>query len=182
MRKLLIITEEESAKKFLDTYLPRYISEKHNGWTRGRDYIVHTVSFKGKGELLKKLRKVIPNSGYDGLLILMDQDEDDCKQAKNKLKIALGNCKYPVKFRIACHELETFYLGDLDSLEKSLKKRISTGRKSPDSITNPSRHIGGYCNYSKTELAIRMGNRISHHTTSVSFQMLQNAVDELLSC
>lgn len=181
MKKLLIITEEESAKKFLDTYLPRYISEKHNGWTRGRDYLIKTISFKGKGELLKKLRKVIPTSNCDGLIVLMDQDDEDCKQVKNKLRIALGNCKYPVKFRIACHELEAFYLGDLDSLEKSLKKRISTGRKSPDLITNPSRHIGGYCNYSKTELAIKMGNRISHQATSVSFRMLQSAVDEMLS-
>ena len=181
MKKLLVITEEKSAYQFLEKYISRYVKFKRPNWRHGKDYLVKFIFFKGKGELLKKLGKSPAIPGITGIIVLMDQDNEDCRQAKCKLRNAFGKRNCVVKFRIACHELEAFYLGDLETLRRFINKNISTGGKSPDSITNPSSYIGGYCHYSKTELANQMGGNISHDTRSVSFQMLQRAIAEILS-
>ncbi len=79
---------------------------------------------------------------------MRDQDSGDCKAIKNKL---VGLCseagKDGVLVRVACRELESFYLGDLVAVEKGLGikglKTQQQGKKfrNPDALGNPAEEL-----------------------------------------
>ena len=80
---------------------------------------VRYVVFDGKQDLEKQLEKKI--RGYLNpearFIVLRDQDAEDCRAVKKRL---LKKChrtgRTECKVRIACRELESFYLGDLRPL------------------------------------------------------------------
>lgn len=81
-----------------------------------------------------------------------------------------------VSLGIACHELESFYLGDIEALSKVLHKQIPKGKYTPDANPSPSEYIASYKKMPKTEMAKKMGNIISHDAKSKSFQQLRKAI------
>lgn len=78
-------------------------------------------------------------------MVMRDQDSGNCVTVKERIA---GYCKKAGKngvlIRIACHELETFYLGDLGAVERALEikglQSHSATRKfrTPDRIAKPS--------------------------------------------
>jgi len=137
MTNLVCLLEEPSAKEMLLGIFPRLLSENIS---------VHYIVFEGKQDLERRLVKRIrfwqkPNSFF---LIMRDKDSGDCKEIKRGLveKIVEADRQAESMVRIACHELESFYLGDLEAVEKGLSisnlqqhqdKRIY---RSPDSMPN----------------------------------------------
>lgn len=143
MRELVFLLEEPSAKAMLESLLPRVLrTETH----------FRCIPFEGKQDLEKQLMRKI--RGYQNeqarFIVLRDQDSHpDCKAIKAKL---LELCDASGKaarclVRVACRELETFYLGDLQAVEEALeipglaKHQLSKKFKAPDGSGNPSKEL-----------------------------------------
>jgi len=111
------------------------------------DMQIRYVVFQGKQDLEKKLEAklrgwMLPSSRF---VVLRDQDSGDCKAIKAKLvQICSDSGKDGVLVRIACRELESFFLGDLAAVAKGLGlKGLKTqqgGKKfrNPDALGNPA--------------------------------------------
>jgi hypothetical protein len=58
----------------------------------------------------------LPDSFF---VVLRDQDSGDCLEIKERLMALCGRAgKEDALVRIACRELESFYLGDLKAVER----------------------------------------------------------------
>lgn len=141
MTTLVFFLEEPSAKAMLQGVLPRVLPP---------DIAVHYMVFEGKQDLQKLLVRRMqhwqkPDSRF---IVLRDQDSGDCHQVRQHLlKLCTQAGKPEALVRVACHELESFYLGDLCAVEqgldlKGLSKR-QNGRKfrPPDQLTNASEEL-----------------------------------------
>lgn len=137
---LVVFTEEPSMKEALEPILDKL------GIAKGQYQI---ISHQGVSELEKSLRNKL-RSWRDPaarFLILRDNDMGNCSDRKRKLlEIARragreGQCKV----RIVCQELEAWFIGDINALEKSrhLKKPVPKRlrRCDPDQLEKPSREL-----------------------------------------
>lgn len=108
MKEIVFLLEEPSAKVMLEIILPKLLDDSIG---------FKCISFEGKQDLEKQLVRKIkcyqnPEARF---IVLRDQDSACCHDVKSNLVRLceqtgkLAHCKV----RIACHELETFYLGDL---------------------------------------------------------------------
>lgn len=141
MTTLVIFVEEMSAKVMLENFLPKILPE---------DTQLFIIPFEGKSDLEKRLPLKLrawelPDCAF---VVIRDQDSEDCKTVKQRIvKICKESGKPDVLVRIACHELESWYLGNLDAVEKGLKiagitKYQNKARfRDPDLIVNPSDEI-----------------------------------------
>lgn len=138
MKNLVCFLEEPSAKEMLKGVLPRFLP----------DDIEYTyVVFEGKQDLEKQLVRKLkgwlkPDSVF---LVMRDQDSADCMVVKERLSNLCKEAgKQEALVRIACHELESFYFGDLNAVAKGLKlpgivKYYKKDKyRNPDAIINPS--------------------------------------------
>lgn len=141
MKELVFFLEEASARAMLEGIIPRLLSEK---------VAVRYVVFEGKRDLedhiIRRLRGyLVPDAMF---VILRDQDSSDCHELKTSLVEKCRQAgKSDVLVRIACHELESWYLADLYAVEKGLrltgitemqnKKKFRT----PDNLSNPYQEL-----------------------------------------
>lgn len=74
--------------------------------------------YRGKEDLISSLEKTIPtlSKRVDFIIIVIDQDKQDCLQLKEKLKSKMSKCQCKYKIRIACYELESWFLGDMNAI------------------------------------------------------------------
>lgn len=184
MTTLVCFLEEASAKAFLEGVFPRLL---HDGIS------VQYVVFEGKQDLekqiVRKLRKwQKPNSVF---LIMRDQDAAICTTAKANLVRLCNEAEKPAALvRIACHELESFYFGDLSAVEEALQVTLSPYKnkaayRTPDNIVNPSKELekitGGI--YQKIGGSREIGKVISLTTNSShSFNVLISGIQKLCEC
>ncbi len=142
MNYLVCLLEEPSAKEMLKAILKRILPEEIS---------VKYIVFEGKQDLEKNLklrlkRWLIPNSLF---LVMRDQDSGDCVIIKNNLKQkVLDSSKNEFTIiRVACHELETFYLGDLAAVENGLnitglaQKQNKGKYRNPDRLSNAKEEL-----------------------------------------
>jgi len=141
MKTIIFFLEEPSAKEMLAGVLPRILPENIQ---------IRYIIFQGKQDLEKNIQLKLrgwrsPNSYF---VVMRDQDAGDCKIIKTKLtELCNDSGKKGVLVRIACHELESFYLGDLSAVEKGLglkgleKKQQKKKSRDPDSIHNPAAEL-----------------------------------------
>lgn len=116
---LEILVEELSMEYFLRDLLPDVLPE---GFILDENCFIRP--HQGKSHLLKSLPK--KTRAYKrfpwpvNLIIIHDQDSNDCKILKEKLiqVVRQHNESIPLLVRIACKELENWYLGDLYAVEK----------------------------------------------------------------
>jgi len=117
MNTLFILTEELSIKNVFDIVLPQILPQ---------DVVCRVLVHQGKNDLEKVLAERIASlSRIDGakILITMDQDNNDCKQLKQKLVNLINEkCVCDYKIRIVCKELESWLLGDLSAIEKAFPR------------------------------------------------------------
>lgn len=113
--RLEILTEEKSMEVFLRGLLPRLLPQE---FVLDENCFIH--SHEGKSDLVKSIPKKMrayPHFHEEvRVLIIHDQDSNDCVKLKNSLK-ELCNDGIPHLIRIACRELENWYLGDFRALE-----------------------------------------------------------------
>ena len=136
MTVLVFLLEEPSARAMLEGVLPRMLDESVS---------VHYLVFEGKQDLEKQMVKrmrhwLAPNTCF---VVMRDQDSADCRAVRSRLKALCTQAGRPdALVRVACHELESFYLGDLAAVESGLQinglSRHQEKRKSraPDALAN----------------------------------------------
>jgi hypothetical protein len=141
MRTLVFFLEGRSEEAMLQGVLPRILPP---------DVHVRYQVFSGKQDLEKNLVRRLrswqtPNSFF---VVLRDQDAGDCRTTKARLlELCNKSGKKSVLIRIACHELESFYLGDLAAVERGLGienlQRKQQGKKfrNPDALANPAQEL-----------------------------------------
>ena len=130
---LELLVEEYSAKVTLDILLPRLLGPEAS-------FTVH--AFDGRAQLLSRLEQRL--RGYrrypenTRVLDLVDRDNDDCLELKARLERAAKSAGLPtlstargapetsdpirVCNRIACEELEAWFLGDPAALSQAYPK------------------------------------------------------------
>ena len=142
MKNLVFFLEERSAKEMLKKFIPRLLSDEV------RPYY---VPFNGKRDLETKLVKRLsgwqtPDSVF---VILLDQDNENCKSVKQRLIKKCENLASSHTFiiRIVCHELESWYFGDLEAVGKALEKpelkryKDKPKYRNPDKIREPAKEL-----------------------------------------
>lgn len=132
-----ILVEEPSMENFLREVLPKILPP---------GYILDDNIFLRPHNGKSDLKKSIPNkikvfSNYHlpaKVIIIHDQDSNDCKKLKKGLvELCKTNGKCPVLVRIACKELESWYLGDMDAIEKVYPKFKAKNFKKSAKFKNP---------------------------------------------
>ena len=190
------LVEEPSMEAFLNAVLPRMLPDTHCE--------IHV--FQGKQALLRKLEDRL--KGYarfmandHRIMVIVDQDNDDCKDLKFKLESACANAglrsrrvaatpNWQIVTRIAVEELEAWYFGNWLAVRGAyprMPKNTPRQRRSrnpdaiPDTWENFERILkqAGYCKQGmrKVEMATNIGAGFAPGTCiSRSFQAFQNAV------
>jgi len=132
-----ILTEEVSMEIFLRGLLPKILP---NNYALDENCFIRP--HEGKSDLRKSIprkMKVYPHFGYPiKVVILHDQDSNDCKKLKAELvELTKNNSELPVLIRIACRELENWYLGDLEAIEKAFPESKASKQKNRSKFRNP---------------------------------------------
>ena len=141
MRKIVFLLEERSAEELLTVLIPKIISSV--------DFSFLFIPHEGKSHLKKSIPRKLrawkePNVQF---VILHDKDASDCFVLKKDLisLVEEGN-RTDTLIRIVCSELESWYLGDLEAVEKAFsvdlsKKKNKTIYQNPDAIVNAKQEL-----------------------------------------
>ena len=143
MKELVFLLEEESAKAMLESLLPRMLHPEIKA---------RLIPFEGKQDLEKQMAArmrgyINPEARF---IVLRDQDNaPDCKVVKARLaeRCQLAGRAANTLVRIACRELESFYLADLNAVEQGLAlKKLSTQQgsakfRAPDRLGSPGKEL-----------------------------------------
>ena len=141
MRTIAFFLEEPSAKAMLEGLLPRILPPDVNH---------NCIVFRGKQHLEKNLTRRLKNWDLPRsvFVVMRDQNSGDCYAVKQRLtELCQEVDKESVLVRVACRELETFYLGDLEAVEKGLGLTglaSQQGRRkfrNPDALGNPYQEL-----------------------------------------
>ena len=133
MRELVFLLEEPSAKVMIQGILPNIITEEE------LNIAIRYIVFEGKQDLEKQIiRKLrLYNNPDAAFIILRDRDSGDCQTIKNKLKQKCVEAnKSEAIVRIACSELESWYLADLEAVEKAFNKTNLSSRQNEKKFRN----------------------------------------------
>lgn len=181
-----ILTEEPSMEYFLRGLLPRILPD---------DYAIDVNCFirphEGKSDLRRSIPKKIkayPRYGYPvKVLIIHDQDSNDCVVLKKSLSDLIVGSSIPTVIRIACRELENWYLGDFHSLEslfptiKANQLKQKAKYRNPDNLTGSNEMEQFSKNFSKTGTARSMGPIIEiENNSSPSFRQFVSGISKLI--
>jgi len=141
MTELVFFLEERSAVEMIKGLLPRL---------RPKPLFYRCIVFEGKQDLEKQLPRKLrgwrtPNTRF---IVIRDQDQSDCKTLKQNLQAICKKAgKRDVVVRIACRELESWYLADLKAVEAGLGipnlLRLQNTKKyrNPDEIVRPAQEL-----------------------------------------
>ena len=149
MSTLVFLLEEPSAREMLLGLIPRIVPD---------GVLVRYIPFEGKQDMNRQIERklrgwLMPNTRF---IVLRDQDSGDCAQIKQALAQLCANAGHgDALIRIACHEIESFYLGDLEAVERALELHGVAARqrnrkyREPDRLNNASQELvrltdGGY--------------------------------------
>jgi hypothetical protein len=183
-RELVFLLEERSAKVMLESLLPRFLDEAIE---------VKLIVFEGKQDLEKQMTRRMQGYLNKGarFVVMRDQDsEPDCKRLKAKLLVKCDESGRGAQslVRIACRELEAFYLADLQAVESALDVRGLIGKqqskkfRSPDYLVSPSHELKLLTNkkYEKISGSREIGRYLNvDNLRSDSFRNLMEGIKRL---
>lgn len=140
-RELVFLLEEPSARELLRGLLPRIVSNSIR---------THFLVFQGKRDLENNITNKLrgwrnPQASF---VILRDQDSGNCTAIKDNIrKLCAAADRHGVIIRIACHELESWYLGDLAAVEKAFpgcrvaRHQNNAKFRRPDRLSNAAEEL-----------------------------------------
>lgn len=142
MSTLVFLLEEESAKNMLQGILPRLLpAEVH------AQYILCNGKQDLERHLVRKIRYWRePDARF---IILRDKDSGDYGVIKRRLLdlVRQSGKADACLVRLACHELESFFLGDLAAVARALhmpdlaKKQDKRTFRTPDALANAAEEL-----------------------------------------
>ncbi|PWK23354.1 uncharacterized protein DUF4276 [Arcicella aurantiaca] len=135
--RIEFLLEESSMENLLKIILPKILPE---GFELDINCFLRPHS--GKSDLHKSIpKKIRAFSNFNEkvkIIIVQDQDSNDCKLLKKKIvELCSENGDCPVLVRIACRELEAWYLGDMDAIEKVYPKFKAKSHRNLAKFRNP---------------------------------------------
>lgn len=183
---IFFLLEEQSMKIVLKNLLGKIIADQ--------DYLL--ISHNGMMDLQRAIPKIVPTLSKKfnaRIVIVHDQDNHDCIQLKNKLLLLTQNAYCPILIRIACKELESWFLGDMKAIEKAFPKFKSDKYinkqkfRHIDSIHKPSMiikdlipELNNYEIIPKRKLAESISVHMNiNQNNSVSFNHFVNGIKKL---
>lgn len=182
MRELICFVEGSSEKELLRGLLPRLLPS-------GLSFRIFPFSGKSdlESQLVRRLR------GYQNpearFLVMRDQDSGPCRRAKSRLVDLCAEAGRPdAVVRIACHEVETFFLADLAAVEAGLglkklaKLQAKEKFRSPDHLESPSEELERLTDglYQKVGGSRAIAPHLDlDNTRSQSFEALVKAIRQL---
>ena len=147
MSEMVFLLEEASAEEMLKGLLPRLLPAGIS---------VRFITFEGKSDLesqlVRRLRGyLVPNAQF---IVLRDKDASNCIAVKARLVQKCIKANRPnALIRIACHELESWYLADLAAVEQAVgvanlaSKQGQAKFRTPDNLSNPVQELERLTNY-----------------------------------
>lgn len=183
MNELVVFLEEPSAKAMLQGVLPRLLDGSVS---------IRYVVFEGKQDLEKRLvaRLRAWQNPKARFLVMRDQDSGDCREIKQRI---LGLCHEAGRayalVRIACRELESFYLGDLYSVAQAIgpanlvSLQNNTKYRTPDRMNNAAQELKRIAKgYQKISGSREIGKQLRlSGNRSESFNQLLDGIRKLMS-
>lgn len=182
MARLVFLLEERSMKVFLEELLPR---------------LFPTLSFlcvthEGKQDLEKSIPRKLRAWREPGVrfIVIRDNDGADCRRVKEKLVALCQRGGRPDSVvRIACQELEAWYLGDPLALAEAYERPDLPGLlgrerfRDPDQVQQPSTALRELVpEFQKVTGARRMGALVTElRNRSCSFHALLDAIHGLVA-
>ena len=180
MSRLVLLLEESSIQVLLDRLLPRLYPNL--------EFLC--IPHEGKQELEKSIPRKLRafRDPGDRFIIVRDNDGGDCRRLKERLVSICDQGGRPnTVVRVACQELEAWYLGEPNALAKafgkdSLRKLGVKARfRQPDSVICPSAEVERLVpEYQKISGARRIADHLTQEgNKSPSFQVFLKAIDRL---
>jgi len=181
--ELVFFLEEQSAKVFLDGFLPFLLPPEIS---------FRTIPHQGKHDLQRSLPRKLRawRDPHARFIILHDKDGNDCLLLKESLRKICAQARPDIRplIRIACHELEAWYLGDFDALERAFpgfNAQHVRGRakyRDVDSLANAAEELTKLVpTYQKVGGSRQLGTALKvGENTSQSFQTFVCGVQSLL--
>lgn len=177
--RLVFFLEERSMKTFLEEFLPRHFPRL--------EFLC--VAHEGKQDLEKSLRRKLPawKIPSDRFVVVRDNDGSDCLALKSRLSNICQEAGVEALVRIACQELESWYLGDPRGLaaafhdDKILQHAEKKKFRDPDRLGSPFREIQTLLpSFQKTSGARALGQAMSiDGNRSRSFQVFVKGLRQL---
>jgi hypothetical protein len=178
MIRWVFLLEERSMQVLLDGLLPRLFP----------GLIFQCVPHEGKQDLEKSIPRKLRAWRTPGVrfVLLQDNDRGDCIALKKKLAGLCRNAgRKDVLVRIACQELEAWYLGEPQAMAEAFDKpRLNDiGNKArfrdPDAVRNPSAEVLRLApEFQKISGARRMASQLSRERNrSASFRALMDGIE-----
>lgn len=178
---VVFLLEEPSAQELLQGLLPGILPSSMER---------HFLVFEGKQDLEKQLVRRIkgwqrPNTRF---VVMRDQDSGDCVAIKNKLKALCVSAGRPdAVVRIACREMEAFFVGDWQAVAEAFDKPGLRGNdrrakfRNPDILGSPSNELMRVIpGYQKRSGARRIASHLEPgRNRSGSFRALVRALGDL---
>lgn len=139
--KIVFLLEEPSTKYLLDVLLPQILPESVE---------FQTIPHRGKRDLERSIPRKLRGWNEPGdvrFVVVHDQDTQDCIKLKQHLLTLCEGTGKKVLVRIACQEMESWYLGDVRALAAAYNKpklsQISAQKKYriPDDIPSPKEEL-----------------------------------------
>jgi hypothetical protein len=187
IKRLEFLLEEKSMEAFLKNLLPKILPSKYK---YNENYFLRPHS--GKSDLLKSIpQKLKISYGVPTtFVILHDQDANDCKTLKSEiLNICTANCKNNNDFliRIVCRELESWYLGDMQAIEKAfsnfkaLNYKNKAKFRTPDNLNATDEISKLLPNFQKTKGAKLISQHIDiQNNKSESFKQFVKGLNKII--
>ncbi|MDR0780392.1 MAG: DUF4276 family protein [Pseudomonadales bacterium] len=183
-KELVFLLEEYSSAALLESLLPRFLDDR---------IVPRMIPFEGKQDLERHLVRRI--RGYQNaqarFIVLRDQDSHpDCIQLKQRLSELCNQSGKTAAclIRVACRELETFYLADLAATEVALglsglaKQQGNRKFRSPDHLGNPSQELRTLTRgkYQKVSGSREIGKHLAlNNQRSASFRNLISGIRKM---
>lgn len=184
-----ILTEEQSMETFLRGFLPRVLPD---GYVLDQNCFIRP--HEGKSDLKKSIPRKIQAFRHLSrdvkVLILHDQDANDCETLKSELIDLITQQGTTTGFlvRIVCRELENWYLGDFSAIEnvypsvKAARYQNKRRFRTPDQVRG-SEELQRICkDFSKTDCARKISPLINiKQNRSRSFFHFVTGLEKLLA-
>ena len=129
---LVVLVEEPSMKIVLEALLPRVLPDSIESLV---------VAFQGKSDLMNNIELKLKAWGDPEarFVIVRDQDRNDCHDVKTEILTEVQKTHRHALVRIVCHDLESWYFGDLEAVSMAYGKDYTSyankrGYRDPDAI------------------------------------------------
>ena len=179
MSRVVFLLEEYSMKVLLEGLLPRLFP----------DLPFLCVPHEGKQDLEKSIPRKLRAWREPGVrfCVIRDNDGADCRALKaGLLSLCQDGCREDALVRIACQELEAWYLGAPDALARVFgddRLRALSARarfRDPDAVVQPAAALAELVpEFQKVSGARSLARVLPRENASRSFQVLIAGIDRL---